>query len=147
MIEAIGGLTTGQFAGGIALLLAVASTIIEISPIKLNPWSWIAKKIGRAINGEVLEKVDKLEKDIEDMRKVEDERDAKSARIRVLRFGDEIIHDVRHSKEHFDDILNDISEYDRYCDEHPDFKNDRMKLTAQLIKDTYRKCMDEHDFW
>ena len=36
--------------GGVLLLL----TLIQITPIKINPWSAIAKAIGRAINGEVI---------------------------------------------------------------------------------------------
>ena len=32
--------------GGVLLALM---TIIQIAPIKINPWSWIAQKIGKAI--------------------------------------------------------------------------------------------------
>ena len=146
MFEVIGDVTLGQIAGGATATIVFLSGIIELSPIKINPWSALAKKIGRAINGEVISKVEKLEKDIKNMRDMSDERAAKSSRTRVLRFGDELIHDVHHSKEHFDDILQDISDYEKYCAEHPRFENDRMKLTAQLIRDTYRRCMEEHSF-
>lgn len=30
---------------------AVLLTFIQISPIKVNPWSWIARKIGKAMTG------------------------------------------------------------------------------------------------
>ena len=36
--------------GGIVL---VAMTLIQISPIKLDPWSAIARAVGRAINKDV----------------------------------------------------------------------------------------------
>ncbi len=147
MLETIIQSTTPEKVTGVLALLAVVlPTIIEIAPIKLKPWTWLARKIGRAINGEVLDKVNKLEQDIQKMQTTEDERDAKAARTRVLRFGDEIIHGVRHSKEHFDDILMDISNYERYCAEHPRFENDRMQITVQHIKSTYRKCMEDHNF-
>ena len=35
-------------------------TLIQLTPIKINPWTWLGKAIGRAINGEVLSKVDEL---------------------------------------------------------------------------------------
>lgn len=146
MLEAISEVTIGQLVSWGAAGTAVLTGVLEVAPIKIKPWSWLAKKIGRAINGEVIDKVDKLEKDIQEMRADEQEQRAKDARTRVLRFGDELIHDVHHSKEHFDDILQDISDYEKYCDEHPRFENDRMHLTAQLIKDTYRKCMEQHSF-
>ena len=36
-------------------------TLIEITPIKVNPWSAIAKWFGKVFNGEVLNKLDKME--------------------------------------------------------------------------------------
>ena len=47
----------GLYGSGIVILLL---TLVEITPIKINPWSWLGRKIGRAINGEVLEKVETL---------------------------------------------------------------------------------------
>ena len=49
--------------GGGGVLLA-AMTLIQVAPIKVNPWSAIAKAIGRAINGEVIAKVDQLEREM-----------------------------------------------------------------------------------
>ena len=33
--------------GGVTVVLL---SLIQIAPVQLNPWSWIAKRIGRAIN-------------------------------------------------------------------------------------------------
>ena len=146
MLEAIGEAAAGELTAGIALLFAALATIIQVSPIKLNPWTSLARWIGRAINGEVIQEVKELKQKVEQMDHDAGERRAKDARARVLRFGDELLHDDRHSKEHFDDILQDITEYEKYCDKHPEFENDRMKLTAQKIKDTYKRCWEEHSF-
>lgn len=132
----------GWICGGIVLL----SAIIQISPIKINPWSWIAKKIGRAINGEVLQKVDGLETDLKEMKKTQDERNARSARTKILEFGDELYHDVKHSKESFDDILDIITEYEQYCTDHPEFKNKRTERTVKHIEMIYDRCRVEHTF-
>lgn len=139
-------LTIGQLTAGTAVIVAFLATMIQIAPIKINPWSALAKAIGRAINGEVIEKVDRLEGSVESLNNKVDESAAKTARARILRFGDEIIHGVRHSKEHFDDILDDMTDYEHYCREHPDFKNDKTGLTSALIKDTYKECLKNHDF-
>ena len=40
-------------AGGGALVVLL--TLVQISPIKLNPWSKLAQLIGHALNAEVLE--------------------------------------------------------------------------------------------
>jgi len=115
-------------------------TLVQLAPIKIDPWTWLARKIGHAINGDVIARLDKLEATFE-------ERAAKDARIRILRFGDEILHGVHHSKEHFDQILQDITEYDQYCDTHKEFKNNMTVLTTKHIMETYSECLEEHKFW
>ena len=40
-------------------LVVLALTVIQIAPIKLNPWSAIAKILGRAINAEVLAELER----------------------------------------------------------------------------------------
>jgi hypothetical protein len=145
-MDLINNMTVGQLTIDAALIIAGLATLIQIAPIKINPWSALAKAIGRAINKEVIEKVDKLEHDVGVINDKVGESGAKTARARILRFGDEIIHGVRHSKEHFDDILDDITDYENYCKDHPNFKNGKTGLTSNLIKETYQKCLKEHDF-
>lgn len=138
-------MTMEEIATGGGILL-VAMTLIQIAPIKLNPWSALAKAIGRAINGEVIAKVDRLERELLDMKENQEERDAINCRARILHFGDETIHGVRHTKEHFDQILRDITTYERYCDDHPNFENNTTVLTSQRIKDIYEDCLKTKDF-
>ena len=54
------------FGGGSALFVLL--TLLQLAPIKINPWSAIAKAFGRAINSEVLEKVGKLESELQCVR-------------------------------------------------------------------------------
>lgn len=144
IIEAIAG------GGGI---LCILMTAVQISKIQVNPWSWLARHIGRAINGEVMEQVEKisakvsrLEIDIGNARMADEQRDIEQKRVRILRFGEEILRDIRHTKEHFDQILIDVTNYENYCREHPDFRNDVTTETIQHIKAVYKKCWEEHSF-
>lgn len=130
--------------GGGALILFMS--IIQITPIKLNPWSWIGRAIGRSINGEVLEKVEALADDVKQNKADDDEQWASLSRTHILRFGDEILHGVSHSKEHFNQILLDISKYEQYCDSHPEYRNNVAGATIKQIKKTYQKCLDENNF-
>ena len=131
--------------GSSGVLLAVL-TLLQIAPVQVNPWSWIAKKIGRAINGEVVEKVDSLGTDIRNLRDECEEREATACRTRILRFGDEILHEVRHSKEHFDQILLDITAYENYCKCHPGFRNNVAVATIRRINQVYAQCIKDNDF-
>lgn len=137
MIEAITAALVATIAG---------ATLVQIAPIKVNPWTWVARAIGRAINAEVIQKVDKLEGDLLNLKERSEEHEAKSGRIRILRFGDEILHGVHHSKEHFDQILLDITEYENYCKDHPRFKNNMTAITTSVIMQTYQECWKENKF-
>lgn len=128
--------------GGLFILM----TLIQISPIKIDPWTWIFRAIGKLLNGEVLEKVDALSKDVQKNKEDDDEQWALLSRSHILRFGDEILHGTSHSKEHFDQILLDITKYENYCESHPKFLNNIANATIKQIKDTYQKCLDENNF-
>lgn len=94
----------------------------------------------------ILAKLDKIEKRMDRMEAEDEEREAKHARIRILRFGDECAHDVRHSREHFEQLIEDVDAYETYCSEHPDFKNSKAVLTIKIIKDTYQRRLVANDF-
>ena len=128
--------------GGVLILM----TLIQITPIKINPWSWLGTVIGRAINGEVLAEVKRLSMDVKKNKEDDDEQWASLSRTHILRFGDEILHGVSHSKEHFDQILLDISKYERYCETHPQYLNNVANATIKQIKKTYQKCLEENKF-
>lgn len=115
--------------GGILILLL---TIIQVTPLKLNPWSVVAKALGKALTVDVLEKLD--------------ENSASTCRYRLIRFDDELRHNVKHTQEHFDQILDDITTYERYCKEHPAYPNSKAVLAIENIKSTYVKCREENSF-
>lgn len=133
----------GVYGGG---GLIVLFTLIQIAPIKINPWSWLGKHVGRMINGEVIEKVEALSDDVKHNKDSDDEQWASLSRSHILRFGDELLHGVSHSKEHFDQILLDIHKYETYCKDHPNYKNDVANATIEHIKHTYQKCLTENTF-
>ena len=136
----------------IALLICL-SLLVEITPIKLNPLSWLAKKIGKAFNGEIMKEIGTLKtevkdikSDVADIREEAKEREATNRRVRILEFGDEILHEVDYSKEHWDNILLDITEYEHYCDDHPHYMNNVAKATIKHIKHMYDKHLEEDSF-
>ena len=131
------------YGGGIVF---VFMTLVQITPIQLNPWSWLGRCIGRAINWEVIEKVNKLTQNVKDMKEANEEEWVTLSRSHILRFGDELLHGVKHSKEHFDQILLDVSKYEDYCKNHPSYTNDVATATIKQIRKIYNECLDKHDF-
>lgn len=146
LIDFLQQINAGSILGGCGIVFVIVMTLIQIAPIKVNPWTWIARKIGRAFNGEMYERMDRLEKDLKEIKTKNEEQRATDCRSAILRFGDELRQGVLHSKEHFDQILLDISFYEHYCDTHREYANNIALMTIEKIKDTYRKCMDEDSF-
>ena len=139
-------LDTLYWIGGII----IGSGLIEISPIKLNPWTWVLSPLRKALTGgltaqigEVQTQVNTLQQDL--LKHIDESREeeVKNARQRILRFNDEIIQKQKHSKEHFDDILGDIDLYEDYCVDHPKFPNNRAVMAINHIKETYERLIKE----
>lgn len=116
--------------GGNALL--ILTILIQIAPIKINPWSALASWIGHAINKDIIERIN--------------ENDVKNVRYRIIRFNDEIRHNTCHTEEHFNQILDDIKMYEDYCRAHPDFQNEKMRHSVANIRKIYEKCFNENSF-
>lgn len=126
-------------ASGALVIVVILLSLIQIAPIKINPWSWIAKQIGHAITGDLV-------KEVRDLRVEFDMNLATQARQRILRFNDELLRKEHHSKEFFDNILEDIDSYERYCADHPKYKNSKATLAISNIRRCYEKCEIDGDF-
>lgn len=90
--------------------------------------------------------IDGLRASLEQMADAEGVKDAQAARRRILRFNDELLRNLDHSKEYFDDILEDVKIYDDYCEEHRDFTNGKTVMATKNIKHCYEQCMEKHSF-
>lgn len=123
-----------------------AVTLIQIAPIKINPWSWCGKALRKVIIGDIDDKLDKIAAKVNSLAEKAKEEKAMQSRRHILRFADELYNGEKHSKEYFDEILQACDSYEKYCDEHPNFKNNKTVMSSQLIKDTYAKLMEEHKF-
>lgn len=123
-----------------------AVTLIQIVPIKINPWTWFGKTLRHFFLGCIDSKLVEIKKEVDGIRDIIEEREAVLARTHILRFNDELLTHQKHSKEYFDQTLEDIDRYDKYCDAHPAFKNSRTVISAQNIKDTYNGLLKEHKF-
>lgn len=69
-----------------------------------------------------------------------------TARVRILSFADDMMSNRKHSKDAFDQTLCDIDNYDRYCNEHPEFKNNQTAMSREMILDQYKECEREGSF-
>ena len=90
--------------------------------------------------------IQNLSSEMDQMKADDAETKAEDARFRILRFNDEILHGMNHSKEHFEQTIMDIENYDAYCKDHPDFKNHITKISSKRILSEYEKNLENHSF-
>ena len=135
-------------------------TLLQISPLKINPWSWLCKALKwlwrafcRSLNADVLDKLsgveraqnetkDKLEAHI----KLDDEREADKVRASILHFNNELLRSIPHTKEEFVEILSKIDWYNEFCKDHEDYRNCRAVHAIANIERVYDERMKKHDF-
>lgn len=129
--------------GGLVLVLM---TLIQITPIKINPWSALAKAFGKAINADISSRLDEIEKKLDEHIKMDDHRSADNFRAQILHFNNELLRPIYHTKEEFIEVLAKIDEYERYCEEHPEYPNNRAVLAIENIREVYKERLKKRDF-
>lgn len=90
--------------------------------------------------------IDKIASDLQSLREEMRRDRAVLARIRILAASDEIRHGKQHSKEWWDQVNDDITGYGRYCDKHPDFKNNRAVQAIENLDRVYAERLQKNDF-
>lgn len=110
----------------ILAVFALCGIAIEITPIKINPISYLLKKAGNIINADIKERVDRLEKNLTENHKQE-------LRIQISNFASDLRHNEPKSESQFIAII-------QLCDEYLANKwNSKVKLDAEFIKSEYLK--------
>ena len=145
----------------IALCVALGiPTLIEVCPIKINPWSWLFRMLKmlwrsfcRSLNSEGLDKLSALEKgqgatqaQLEKHIAMDDEREADKVRASILHFNNELLREIPHTKEEFVEILAKIDWYNDFCDTHKDYRNCRAVHAIANIERVYDERLQKHDF-
>ena len=149
------------------ITVAIFTVGQKFAPQGKKPWSIILSFIGREINAEIIQSCDDLSKRIDginaELTKTQEsiaeakeaikksqnfelETRAIAARVRILRFGDELQEEKKPSKGRFDQALADINAYDEYCAKHSDFKNGVTEPTSTFIKEQYQERLRKYDF-
>ena len=105
-----------------------------------------AKKEKEREQNEILIRLDKLSNKLDEHIKEDLEAKTDEARLRILRFGDEVRRNISHTEEHWVDILRDIDRYEDYCDQHPEYENNRATRTVSYLKDVFDEHLKSNDF-
>ena len=135
------------------IFLGIITFVEKFGPRDKKPWTALFTFIGKILTKEfsesqkaLVDRVDVLSDKIEAVAESVAETRAIAARVRILRFGDELLEGRLHSKDTFDQALLDIDNYERYCKSHEGFKNHITEETVTFIQEQYRDRLRNHNF-
>lgn len=93
-------------------------------------------------------KIDGIAKEIKELRtdigKIKEELDedrATNARIRILQFADDVQHCTPKSRESYNQALDDIDHYNKYCNTHENYENSKASAAMEIIETEYQRCL------
>ena len=136
--------------GGIIVLIA---TLLQIAPIKINPWSKILNIISKSLTADIMSELQVLKTEqqvleirLNDLMEISDRREADRHREVILKFNMELTQNILHSREDFIEILTRIDNYEKYCKSHTDYPNNRCTRAIHNIKRVYDERLIKHDF-
>ena len=112
--------------------------LVEITPIKINPLSWLLKWIGSKVNGEMIKRIDKLEANV-------DTNEMDRIRWEVLDFANSCRNGRRHTQDEFEHIITLVKKYEALL-EKLGKENGVFEMEYKYIVKLYEKCQQENDF-
>ena len=97
-------------------------------------------------NDEIIKRLDEIDKKIDSLENKAAESEAVTARVRILRFVDELLEGRKHTKDWFDQCNTDITTYEQYCTDHPGFKNNQTAASIAFFNKVYTERLEKNDF-
>ena len=94
----------------------------------------------------IIEMIQKLDEKIDGLDGELSEHRAIACRVRIIKFMDEILEGWSHSHDSYIQVMQDITNYLRYCAEHPEFKNHQTEASIEHIKADYQERLEKNDF-
>lgn len=134
--EVLGKLTGGELAGWAVVLLILLLSLIQVSPLKIQPWNNILGWIGKKTQGEMRKQITDLQKQVTDIW-------ISSHRQSILTFARECRADIDHDAEEWNHILSIADEYEVYCSTHS-VSNGVVKADTRYIRDLYQDLSRGH---
>lgn len=125
-------------ADNLTLVLAVAAALVEISPIKINPWSRIFGWISNAIVGD-------LKKEFQEFKHDSEEKTADRMRWDILSFANSCRRGQEHSKDEWWHCISQIKEYENFT-KRKGIVNGVIEEDSEYLRNLYQIRNQKNDF-
>ena len=129
-------LTVEGLAGWAVIIILILMSLIQISPLRLNPWDRVFGWLGRKMNGATEKRLEAVEKQVTDLW-------INLHRQSILTFARECRSNFTHDSEEWSHILNICEDYENYTEVNS-VTNGVVRENTKYIRDLYQELSREH---
>ena len=126
-------------------ILFGSGVFIEITPLKIKPFSNLLKWIGKNLNKYVIDDISKLQTKVDSVKDDLQNHTVESQRRDILNFANELRNGEKKTEEHFSYIMKLHDRYEEYTKRNK-IKNSQADLAYEYILDMYKQCRDGDGF-
>lgn len=119
--------------------------LVQISPIKINPWEKIGELIRSFLMKDVQRDIQEVKKEVREIAVTTDDNEVWRLRHEILDFSNSCKNGRKHTKDEFEHILEAHDRYETIIKKRQ-IKNGVMDIEHQYIRDVYRKRLENDDF-
>lgn len=123
----------------------ILSLVVDISPIKINPWKTAFKWIGQLITADIMKEIREIKATQKEQQATIDENEKDRIRYEVLDFANSCRRGVHHTKDEFEHIISLHSKYERLLKKTND-ENGVFTEEYKYILEIYHECQREDKF-
>ena len=127
------------------LIVIILMTFVQVSKININPWDWFFGLIGKKLNKEMLDKVDAIDKKLDDHIKEDEKEKLESMRRDILEFANSCMNKRKHTQEQFTFVIKKCDEYEKYIEDNH-IKNGEISSAIEEIRRLNTKCRQENSY-
>lgn len=121
-----------------SVIFVGAITLIEVSPIKVNPWQRIFAWIRNLFLGEIISQLMELKRDFEETK-------AQDKRWHILSFARSCRQGEKHTKEEWNHAISELKDYEVYT-KRKNISNGVIEENAKYLRELYQERLAKNDF-
>lgn len=120
-------------------------SLVQISPIKINPWEKIGGLIRSFLMKDVQRDIQEVKKEVREIAVTTDDNEVWRLRHEILDFSNSCKNGRKYTKDGFEHILEAHDRYETIIKKRQ-IKNGVMDIEHQYIRDVYRKSLENDNF-
>lgn len=122
----------------LTLTLVAIGALVEIAPIRINPWSRIFKWVANIVVGD-------LQKEFREFKRESEEKTADRMRWDILSFANSCRRGQEHSKDEWWHCISQIKEYEDYT-KRKGIVNGVIEEDSEYLRELYHERNMKNDF-